>query len=345
MNILYLIDNDRSGGAQTIVKQDFKTEYPNKYIYILNKNSDKNKLKIPLINSVGKIIEICKLITTQQFDIIYTHLFSSNIYGIILKIIFPKIKLVIHEHGKILTENKFYSLSLKLFRKIISGYIVPTKYCKEILQKKLNENPNKIHLINLYADSKIFNIQNTNIEKINEIKDRLKIKENEFVIGYVGRLHPIKNPLFMFKLKSLAEKNNWKIIFIGEGELKDTILREIKDKNLNKNYYYLGERNDMNEIYPLFNLVVSPSLSESFGLVPIEANRYGIPVLANVIPAFREIVKDGTNGYLFNVNNISNFEDKFKDCLKIEKDSIIKYSMLFNEKIYRKKLTEFFKKL
>ena len=61
---------------------------------------------------------------------------------------------------------------------------------------------------------------------------------------------------------------------------------------------FLGRRSDVAELIALSDVVVLPTLSESFGLVVVEAMSLGKPVVATTVGGIPEILVDGETGLL-----------------------------------------------
>lgn len=108
------------------------------------------------------------------------------------------------------------------------------------------------------------------------------------VVGFVGRLVRQKNPIFMLKvyaefLKLRPESELW---IIGEGPLKEQMDLEIQNLDIYNNVKWLGRREDVNQLMQGMDLLLQPSLFEGLGIVLIEGQATGLPVIASstVIP-------------------------------------------------------------
>lgn len=117
---------------------------------------------------------------------------------------------------------------------------------------------------------------NKNIRK--KIKKELKIEDETFVIGHVGRFSSEKNHIFMLNvLKKLIQKReNTLLIFIGTGALEEKIKEQVKNMKLEQNVLFLGVRNNVNEIMQAFNIQILPSLFEGLPITIIESQANGL---------------------------------------------------------------------
>lgn len=124
-----------------------------------------------------------------------------------------------------------------------------------------------------------------------EIRDKVRAEQNcgnKIVIGFVGRLMLQKNPVFMIRVFSelLKMKTDCELWIIGEGELKNAMLQAIDDEGISSSVKWLGRRNDVEQLMQGMDLLLQPSLFEGLGIVLIEAQSSGLPVVstADVVP-------------------------------------------------------------
>ena len=135
-----------------------------------------------------------------------------------------------------------------------------------------------------------------NDQKRKDLRKKLNIKDNEFVIGNIGRLQYQKNQKFtidVFK-KYLSINPKSKLIFVGQGEDYASLKTTVKEMGLNTKVIFAGVQNNINEWLDIFDLFIFPSHFEGLGIAMLEAEANGLPVLAsaNVIP---EEVKINSN--------------------------------------------------
>lgn len=107
--------------------------------------------------------------------------------------------------------------------------------------------------------------------------------ENNFVVGHVGRLHPQKNHTFLLEVFNEIKKlrADAVLILVGSGPLKEEIENKVRSLGLEKDVIFLGNRKDMDYIYQATDVCIFPSLFEGLGIVAIEAQAAGIPVICS----------------------------------------------------------------
>ncbi len=133
--------------------------------------------------------------------------------------------------------------------------------------------------------------------------EKLSIKTTRNFI-YVGRFIDFKNlPLLInaFKKAQLEAKNEWGLIFLGDGFLREALQSQIKNEGI-ENTYFLGGKSwfEVPEYLTLADVLVLPSKSEPWGLVVNEAMVCGLPVIvADRCGSAIDLVIEGETGFSF----------------------------------------------
>lgn len=133
----------------------------------------------------------------------------------------------------------------------------------------------------------------------NEIRKELGLKD-KFVVGHVGRLHPQKNHDFLIDVFAEIKKKkpNAELILVGTGPLEEKVKSKVVEKGLSDCVHFLGNRKDMNRIYQAMDVFVFPSLFEGLGIVAIEAQAAGVPIVCSeglppetdITPIYRKLL-------------------------------------------------------
>lgn len=130
-------------------------------------------------------------------------------------------------------------------------------------------------------------------EKIREEIRRQMGLEGQYVVVFVGRLDPQKNPIFMleifYELKKM--KPAAKLLVVGDGILSEEMHVKIKELDIVDSVTMLGNRNDVNQLLQAADAFLLPSKFEGLGIVLIEAQAAGLPTFTSkdVVPAEAKI--------------------------------------------------------
>ncbi len=103
----------------------------------------------------------------------------------------------------------------------------------------------------------------------------------EKIFVWAGRMEPVKNLLFLIDVFSdvVKERSRWGLLLVGEGTQKETLIREVKKRAVEKNILFLPWHDTAFVYMKHADCVLFPSLSEGYGLVPMEAAQAGTPVI------------------------------------------------------------------
>ena len=147
--------------------------------------------------------------------------------------------------------------------------------------------------------------------------------EDSFVIGDVARFNDQKNHPFLLNVfESVAEqKTNAKLVLIGTGPNLESVKEKIANSKYKDRILYLGESDKVNELYNLMDVFVLPSKHEGLGIVFIEAQINGLPVVtSDQVP--REIDLGGKVVFLPLQNSPQSWAD---EILTIKKTNRLEY--------------------
>lgn len=118
-------------------------------------------------------------------------------------------------------------------------------------------------------------------EKRYEVRQNLGIKDNEFVIGHIGRFTKPKNHIFLIQLfgRFLKQYPNSRLLLVGDGELWPIIQKECKKQQLGSKVIFTGAQSNPEDYYQAMDVFVFPSLWEGLPVSVVEAQASGLPCL------------------------------------------------------------------
>jgi glycosyltransferase EpsF len=217
---------------------------------------------------------------------VHMHLDGMNgLYGLIAFLNNNKIRISHSHNTNHLTNSpikRFIHDSFRLINRLVNNHFAACSNDASLwLHGKKTANRAFIILNAIETDRFLFNQ-----EARTTYREKYNIK-NEIVIGHIGRLHYQKNHNFMLKLaKGLLDKKiDFKMIFVGTGELIDSLKVKIKSYNLNNNVILVGKTAIPEAYYNMFDIFILPSIFEGLGISLVEAQANGLPcIISDNIP-------------------------------------------------------------
>lgn len=145
----------------------------------------------------------------------------------------------------------------------------------------------------------------------NRLRNEYKIKDDEKVVGVIGVLDDRKNPLFALEVfkKYVEKEQNSRLIFVGDGVLKEKIYEKIKDYNLEDRVILTGMISDTYKWYQAMDMLLLPSLYEGFPMVLVEGQAAGVSCLISDTVTKQVAVTDLLH-YKSNLDNADEWADE-----------------------------------
>ena len=277
------------------------------------KKAKKNGVKLIALPSIVRSIRPVKdmkallalvwLIFKEKPDIVHTHSSKAGMLGrvaaklcLVPNIIHTPHGHVFYGHFGVFASRIFLRIE-KLLSRITDRMVALTDGEMVDYIKLAVCSPNKLLKIHSGVYIKRFMQSNGNdVEK----RRSLGLDQNGKVVGFVGWLLPIKGPEYLM----MAMENVWQkypetcLVYVGKGDLDVDLRAQTLQMSTNGKVKFLGWREDIDEIMPVFDMLVLPSLNEGMGRVLVEAMAGGKPVVASSVGGIPDLVRDGKNGYL-----------------------------------------------
>ena len=133
----------------------------------------------------------------------------------------------------------------------------------------------------------------------------LNIPEDAFVVGMVGRMSPQKAPDVFIKMAKLVKEKvpNAHFIIVGNGNQEAEIRKYAEDNGFSDSLHITGWVDNPMSYVELFDVACLLSRWEGFGLALPEYMMAGKPIVASSVDAIPNIIRDGENGLLVEVDD------------------------------------------
>jgi len=148
----------------------------------------------------------------------------------------------------------------------------------------------------------------------------------------IGRLSTVKGFDRLIKIAALIKDNysDWKIRLVGEGELKEQLVKECKALNIDDFIIFAPFTKNIEQEYLNSSIYLLTSYSEAFPMVLLEAKACGLPIVSfNCPEGPADIINDGVDGYLIEDGDFKSFADKLSFLMENE---VLRKQMSINAK-------------
>lgn len=311
VRVLHILQRMEAGGTQALlmniyrkidrnkVQFDFLVEYPDKQFYDDEIKNLGGKVYYSTVRKDFNILKFCNLLKeilrgNPDYKIVHVHTYSIGYFCLKAAKEMNVPVRIAHSHNNETVHDAKYLFKLAL-QKIYTIYATDLFACSEEAGKYLFKDK-PFQVLKNAIDSQNF-IADADIRK--GIRKELGL-EDKFVVGHVGRLHPQKNHDFLIDV--FAELKNKKpdaeLLLVGTGPLEEKVKGKVAEKGLLDHVHFLGNKKDMNRIYQAMDVFIFPSLFEGLGIVAIEAQAAGVPIVCSeglpsetdITPIYRKVL-------------------------------------------------------
>lgn len=200
----------------------------------------------------------------------------------------------------------FLAVERSLARLITDRIIVVSEQQRREINEEFHVGrAEQFAVVRLGLDLSLFNDWHS---KRGQLRDELKAKNDEVLIGVVGRLTEIKNHSMFLRAASRFKELNpasesqprVRFVIIGDGRLRGTLESEARQLGLTEDVVFIGTREDPEVFYPALDIVALTSDNEGTPLTLIEAMANERPVIATAVGGVVDLLGvkvSGSDGY------------------------------------------------
>lgn len=257
---------------------------------------------IPPYQKIFKYIkEQKRVLKENNYQIVHSHINTLSIFPLYAAKRAKVPVRIAHSHStsnKIEKKRNSIKNILRPFSKLFATeYMCCSEHAGRWLFGNKEYDKGNVYLLNNAVDIDNYKYN----KKIRKIKRKeLGILDNTKVIGHVGRFVEQKNHEYIIDVFNEIHKEdkNTILMLVGQGPLEEKIRDKVVTLGLEEYVKFLGQRDDINELYQVFDIFLFPSIYEGLGLVLIEAQCSGLYCIAST-----EVPK------MANINNMVTFLD------------------------------------
>lgn len=288
IKVLHIVGALNLGGAETMIMNIFRNIDRTKFQFdfYLSGNTggfyeeEARKLGGRIIN-VGRrkkhpvryCVELFRLIQKEKYDAIQIHATDAQdgLPAVVARIAGArKVCLFSHSTSGLSLQQQ------RIMQRLFMWAVTEPQACSNLAaQWMFGQHASKAQIVPLPVNTE----ESRYDESVRLIeRAKLHIESDEVVIGHIGRFQLPKNHSFLLDVFSEVVKRDsrYKLVLIGDGNLRDEIDEKIKTLSLEKAVIKIGQISGASKMMSIFDLFLMPSLYEGYPTVLLEAQANGL---------------------------------------------------------------------
>ncbi|RLD65899.1 MAG: glycosyltransferase family 1 protein [Bacteroidetes bacterium] len=267
--------------------------------------------------------------TTQEFDIIHAHDWLTYEAGISAKKVSGK-PLVVHMHATEFDRSgehvnqAVYEIERRGME-AADRVIAVSNLTRTIVIEKYGIDPNKV-----------FTVHNAVEPSDKSVFYGLERGVKEKIVTFLGRITFQKGPEYFIEAahKVLQRDDNVRFVMAGSGDMMNKMIVRVAELNMATKFHFTGflKGSEVDQMFALSDVYVMPSVSEPFGISPLEAMRSNVPVVISRQSGVSEVLNhalkvdfwdiDALADSIYGLLHYDGLSGMFKTLGKVEVDNL-----------------------
>ena len=244
---------------------------------------------------VTLLLRLRRWLVDERADVVHTHLFTADTWGRIaarlagVRCVFSTV------HSTNLWKSRLHRLIDWLLSRISTVVIACSHEVGEVLAARDHLPRDRLRVIANGIDLRRFSA----LPQV-DIRQEFGIDASLPILAVIGRLHPAKGHEDLIPVLSrlASAGNGFVCLFIGEGELTQSLQKLVVDSGLERYVIFTGLRRDIPSLLGGIDIVVMPSRWEGLPMTLLEAMAMGRPVVASAVGGIPNVIENEVNGLL-----------------------------------------------
>ena len=308
-SILNMIETSGPGGAENIMvslAKNQRSEQVTPMVCLQREgwvSKTVNELSIELILKpfhstldIAWLREMRRYVEENDIRLIHSHEFAMNLYGCVLSQL-CRIPCVTTVHGKNYYPDKWYRRLIYRYVSKHSVLIAVSRDIEKFLIETVGVKSSNVRVIQNGIDLQKFEACKATR---NAVREKLGIADNRFLIGAVGNLYPVKGHTYLLDAAAIVCRAHPDATFIvaGRGGLEEELKQKAVSLGLEKNFLFLGYRDDVDDLLQAMDVFAMSSLSEGMPVSILEAMAARTPVISTDVGGISEVIRHRETGLL-----------------------------------------------
>ena len=241
-----------------------------------------------LLEEVKRYAQVGASIASQfEFDVIHAHDWMTYLAGIAAKKISGK-PLIVHVHATEYDRSgdhinaDVHAIEYQGMEEA-DRVVAVSNWTKDIIAAKYNVDSSKIAVVH-----------NGIVSKKQPTKSFSAPPIGSHIVTFLGRITHQKGPLYFVEAarRVLYAVPDAHFVVAGSGDLMPMMIERIAQLRMSSHFHFTGflKGNDIQRVWEMSNVYVMPSVSEPFGIAPLEAIQAGVPVIISKQSGVAEVM-------------------------------------------------------
>jgi glycosyltransferase involved in cell wall biosynthesis len=274
------------------------------------------------------VAKLNRLIRRNELELLHAHDDKSLLYGWLLKIINPRLKIIYTCHLYLDYKRSDFPSQMTylnyLLRKRVSSFLAK-RFLRPIIA--VSEATKEQLIKGGFREDEVIVLHNgIDVEfwKQNSgypvLRDEMQLGSDELLVGTVARIDYQKDFSTFFGVAKLVKLHVPRARFVVVGDGKGNELEKIKEcakeSGLSQDICFTGHRNDLLNVYSSLDLFLMTSIKEGLPNSILEAMAMGVPVVSTAVDGVPELIVENKTGYLCPTGDVETLSNRVISLLK-----------------------------
>lgn len=315
--VVHVIDRLPPDGAERLIAEVLKNR-SNRYDYhvlclveggLLREEIEASGVPVTVLgrrngHDIRHALALYKWFRHYKPKVVHTHLFTADAWGRTFAWLarVPGIFSTVHSTNA--WKSQLHLVVDKFLSRFSNAVIACTDEVKSTIELQGISSGKVISIANGV------DLQRVDAAPVVDIRTDYAIPDESVVFALVGRLHEAKGHAELLPVLQQLHQKDKKFIclFVGEGDLEDTLKQQVKLLGLTEKIEFTGFRTDVIGILKAIDFLVMPSRWEGLPISLLESMACQSPVLASRVGGIPDVIEHGVDGLLFEQGNTTELE-------------------------------------
>lgn len=242
-----------------------------------------------------------RILRRERFDVIHSHMFGSNVWGVVMGRLARVPVVVAHEHT--------WSFEGQPLRRLLDRELIGRR--SDAFVAVSAEDRRRMIAVEGVAQDKVLVVPNgiaasPAAEAPHDVRAEFGISASAPVLGAVGVLRPQKALDVLLRAAAMLvdEFETLRVVVVGDGPERDSLAALARELGIGDHVILTGFRSDARSILAAFDVAVSSSAFEGSPLATMEFMDAALPIVATRVGGVPDLIEDGVHGLLVEAGDV-----------------------------------------